>query len=402
MSYKISTRLQYGSVTLLLYTCVFLSSCSSSNKPVNPTNMPVPVNLYTLHMQAANYYDEYPGNVVALSQVDLRAEVEGYITGIYFTEGEHIRKGQKLYEIDKRKYQASYDQASANVKVAEANLDQMQKDADRYIYLNQHDAVAKQTLDHAMTSLANAKNQLAAAKQDMVRAQTDLKFSSITAPFDGTIGLSQVKLGTLASPGQTILNTVSTDDPMAVDFVVNEKQVGRFIKLQQFGSKPGDSLFTIITPDNNVYQYPGKISVIDRGIDPQTGTIKIRLVFPNQQSGLRAGMSCIVRVHNQDTKDQMIIPSKAIVEQMGEYFVFVAKDTVLPEPKDKKEEQKGPAPHLKASQKKVNLGQTIGANVIVKTGLDEGDRVIVDGVQKLRDGSVIMVAEKPAGGAGAH
>ncbi len=385
-------------IFLLPAASILLFSCGGS-KPVNPAGMPVPVNLYTVHMQQASYYDEFPANVVALSQVDLRAEVEGYITGMFFKEGEHVRKGQALYEIDKRKYKASYDQASANVKVAQANLEQAQKDADRYIYLNEHDAVAKQTLDHALTTLQNAKSQVTASKQDLVRAQTDLKFSSITAPFDGTIGLSQVKLGTLVSPGQTILNTVSTNDPMAVDFVVNEKQLSYFITLQQKGNHPADSIFKILMPDNTPYPIPGHISVIDRGVDPQTGTIKIRTVFANPTSALRSGMSCTIRVHNQDLQDQLIIPMKAVVEQMGEYFVYVSKDTVINN-NTSTEAGKGPAPHLKAAQRKVMLGQAIGSNVIVKSGIQEGDQLIVDGVQKLHDGSVIMIGEKPKAAAG--
>jgi membrane fusion protein (multidrug efflux system) len=193
---------------IVLAFSLALASCQPElNK--SAVGMPVSVNLYHVDLQNALYNDEYPGNVVALSQVDLRAEVEGYITGILFTEGQAVRKGQLLYEIDKRKFLANYEQANANVKVAQSNLEQVQKDADRYEYLNQHDAVAKQTLDHALTALQNAKNQLTAAKQDMIKAQTDLKFSSINAPFDGTIGLSQVKMGTLVSPGQTILNTIS-------------------------------------------------------------------------------------------------------------------------------------------------------------------------------------------------
>lgn len=224
----------FSGIGTLFIGSIFLLSCGTSKeKKGNPADAAVPVNLYQAQYQKALYYDTYPGTVTALSQVDIRPEVEGYITGIYFKEGDHVKKGQKLYEIDRSKYEASYQQSVSAVRVAQSNLDQAQKDADRYIYLNQHDAVAKQTLDHAMTTLQNAKNQLADARQGMVKAQTDLKYSIITAPFDGTIGLSQVKIGTTVSVGQTILNTISTDDPMAVDFVINEQQLPRFIKLQQ-------------------------------------------------------------------------------------------------------------------------------------------------------------------------
>ena len=375
-----------------------LSACGDQ-KPAasNPANMPVPVNLYEVQPERALYYDKFPGTVTALMQVDIRAVTEGYVTGIFFKEGEHVKKGQRLYSIDDSKYRASVNQAHANVEVAQSNLDQAQKDADRYIYLNQHDAVAKQILDHATTTLQNAKNQLTAAKQDLVKAQTDLKYAIITAPFDGTIGISQVKLGNTIVPGQTVMNTISTDDPMAADFLINEKQIPRFNALQRGNFNAADSIFTMLMPDGSLYPQPGKISVIDRGVNPQTGAITVRLVFANPASMLKSGMSCTVRVKNTDTSAQVLIPAKAIVEQMGEYFVYVAKDTAIAAPSGKDDKQPAQAatvsPH--ALQRKVTLGQAIADRVIVLSGVEPGDKVIVDGVQKLHDGSAI----KPGGGA---
>ncbi len=393
-------------IGLVLLGSISLWSCGSggdkSKAGNNPANAPVPVTLYETHLQPVVYYDQFPGTVTALMQVDIHAETEGYVTGVNFTEGSHVHKGQVLYEIDKSKYQASYDQAMANVRSAQETEAQSQKDADRYNYLNQHDAIAKQVVDHALTTLNTSKNQVNAAKQDLKKAQTDLNYATIKAPFDGTIGISQVKLGNTVTAGQTVLNTISTDDPMAVDFVVNEKQVPRFIKLKQKSGDGGDSLFTVLMPDNTLYTGLGKISVIDRGVDPLTGTIKIRVVFPNKDGLLRAGMSCTMRVHNEDDQPQLIIPSKAIVEQMGEYFVYIAKDTTINDSKDKKKDDAAKGPAVKAAQRKIMLGQTIGANVVVKSGLTEGDKVITDGVQKLHDGSIVTTQNKPgpqAGGA---
>ena len=366
-----------------------LLSCGDAKKDApNPASMPVPVNMVKVLSERALYYDKIPGTVVALNQVDIRPVVQGYITGIFFKEGTHVKKGEKLYSIDDSKYQASVNQAEANVRVAESNLDQAQKDADRYNYLNEHDAVARQILDHAMTTLQNAKNQVTSAKQDLAKARTDLGYATIRAPFDGTIGISQVKLGNAVNAGQTILNTVSTDDPMAVEIVVNEKQIPRFLKLEQLKSGEADSIFTLVMPDNSIYNKPGRISFIDRGVNPQTGTIIIRLSFPNESSLLRAGMSCTVKVRNDDTSMQLLVPAKSVVEQMGEYFVYVAKDTLVPST-DTTHKGAQPAPALKASQRKVMLGQTIADKVIVKKGLIGGEDIITDGVQKLHDGSLV-------------
>ncbi len=354
-----------------------LAIFSCQQKPP-ATNPPTPVNLATVKSQSVLYYDDYPATTQALSSVDLHAQVTGYVTAILFTEGTHVHKGQRLYEIDERLFKASYDQAAANVKVAEGNQQQAQQDADRYQYLIQHNAVAKQTLDHAMIALQNAKNETAAAEQALKTAATNLTYSIITAPFDGTIGFSQVKLGNLVTASSTILNTVSSDNPMAVDFLINEAQLNHYEGLQHDKQHRLDSLFTIILPDHSIYPHTGKISVIDRAVDPQTGTIRVRLEFTNPKLDLRAGMSCVVRVHNLEQTPQIVIPSRAIVEQMGEYFVYLAqKDSAL-----------------KAVQVKVETGQTIGGNILIRSGLKDGDNIVVDGVQALHDGSPITTANR--------
>ena len=385
---------------IVFAACATLFSC---NKKVAPPVPPTPVNLFTVRSQQVLYYDNFPATVQALSQVDLRPQVQGYITGIFFTEGTHVNKGQKLYEIDGRLYQAAYDQAAANLKVAQGNQLQAQQDADRYTFLNSQDAVAKQLYDHAIIALQNSKGQVAAAQEAVNSAKINLTFSIITAPFDGTIGFSQVKMGNTVTPGQTILNTVSTDDPMAVDFLINEAQLTHYQNLQQSKTAVADSLFTISLPDRSIYPYPGKISVIDRSVDPQTGTIRIRLEFPNPKHSLRSGMSCIVRVHNQETTPQMVIPGKAVVEQMGEYFVFIVKDTLIVSAEDSARKQKessdtAKGPKLRAFQRKIQLGQTIDDHVVIKGGIEDGDEIVVDGVQALHEGSKVAVSKKQPGG----
>jgi len=375
-----------------------MGACKKKQPPQNPE---VPVNLYKVKAKRVQYFDKYPSTTQALSQVNLLPQVTGAITGIYFKEGAHVSKGEKLYEIDKRLYEAAYDQAIANLQVQQGNLVQAKQDADRYEYLNKYNAVAKQQYDHAMITLDNAKNTVKAAEQAVKTAKTNLNYAVVYAPFDGTIGFSMVKMGDVVNPGSTILNTVSTDNPMAVDFLINEKQLPHFEKMQ-LSKKPVDSLFTILLPDNTLYAELGKLAVIDRAVDPQTGSIRIRLVFDNPQKILRAGMSCNVRVHNQDTGPQLVLPGKAVVEQMGEYFVYVAKDSVILTHADTVNHVTNPKPKLVASQKKVQPGQTIGGNVVIKSGIMEGDRVVVDGVQSLHDGSQITTANKvgPSGGRG--
>lgn len=391
---------------IFIISSAFFISCGKK-KPAQTGTPEVPVNLYTVQSQSVLYYDQYPSTVQALNQVNIVSQVQGYVTNIYAKDGSDVKKGQLLYEIDRRIYQAAYDAAVANLRVAQGNQEQAQQDADRYVYLNNYHAVAKQLYDHAVITLQNSKSQVEAAQESVNSAKANLGYSIITAPFSGTIGFSQVKLGNVATVGSTILNTISTNDPMAVDFVVNEKQLPHFENLQNGKEKMPDSLFTILMPDNSLYQYQGKISVIDRAVDPQTGSIRIRLVFPNPQHLLKAGMSCVVRVHNQDTKPQLVVPAKAVVEQMGEYFVYVAKDTVMNDNRDSsstntntntnaQSKDSSNIPRLVAIEKKVQTGQTIGANMVIKGGIEAGDKIVVDGVQTLHSGARITTANKVA------
>ncbi len=384
--------------------CVILSACQKKQPPPNPE---VPVNLMKLKPKQVLYYDKYPATTRALNQVNLLPQVSGAITGMFFTEGTEVSKGQKLYEIDERLYKAAYDQAVANLNVSESGLVEAQQDADRYVYLNKYNAVAKQQYDHAVITLEQAKNTVKASEQAVKTAKTNLTYATVYAPFTGTIGISQVRLGEVVSPGVTTLDTISTDNPIAVDFIINEKNLPFFEKLQHNKIKV-DSLFSLLMPDNSLYGHLGKLSIIDRAVDSQTGSIRVRLVFDNPDFYLRPGMSCVVRVHNQDLGPQLVLPNKAVIEQMGEYFVYVAKDTLIKVSPDslKKMDKKAAAdankPKLIAVQKKVQTGQVIGADIIIKSGIKAGDRIIVDGLQSLHDGVRITTANKvgPGGGRG--
>ena len=242
----------------------------------------------------ATFYDEYPATVVALQQTEIRPQVTGYITGIHFEDGARVQKGQKLYSIDQQLYSANVEQAVANLKVQETNLVKAQKDADRYHELLRQDAIARQQVDYADAALEAAKKQVEAAKANVSALRANLGFASITAPFTGTIGISQVRTGTSVVAGQSVLNTLSTNDPMAVDFAIEQSQAYRFT--QMLGkTSAGDSLFSIAF-GKDVYPRYGRLNLVDRAVDPQTGTIRVRLEFANPENRLRPGMSTTVRV----------------------------------------------------------------------------------------------------------
>jgi membrane fusion protein (multidrug efflux system) len=360
------------------YIYLFVIACLTSllgiacgrDKAQQKTVSAVSVTVYKIIPETAQYYDIYPATVTPLNQVDVRSEVSGYLKDIYFKDGQHVTKGMKLYGIDQQQYIGAYDQAVANLNVAKANLIKAQQDADRYQELAKNDAIARQVLEHSEADLQTAKMQVAASENNVKVVETNLRYSIIYAPFDGSIGISLVKLGSSISAGQTLLNTISSDNPMAVDISVDEKQINRFMDLLQKKTNNSDSTFSLVLPDKTIYPYLGKIVLIDRAVDSQTGTIKTRVVFSNPKNNLRAGLTCNMRILNQNANNTILIPFKAVVEQMGEYFVFVVNNN-------------------KVTQRKISIGIQINDKIIVREGLQAGEIVVTQGTQKLRDNAVV-------------
>src|SRR5690606_40339663 len=254
-----------------------------------PQATPVTIEVVTEEIVAG--MDAYPGSVVPLNETDLRAEVSGYITAIFVADGASVSKGQKLYEIDRTRYEAAAQQAKAALAIAEANFDRIKRDVGRYRKLAEQDAIARQTLDYAETDLNNAEAQVASAKAALVTATTNLNRSTIVAPFSGTLGISQVRAGALVTAGSTLLNTISSTSPIAVDFAVNQRNIQQFVDLQKQGNVEKDSVITLTFAGGTIYPQPGKITVIDRAVDANTGTITVRATFANPDGLLRAGMN---------------------------------------------------------------------------------------------------------------
>jgi membrane fusion protein (multidrug efflux system) len=363
----------------LLIAAVFIIvvACGKPNGQAPQGPPPVNVSVQQIKEVKTSYYDEYPVIVKALNETELRPQVNGYITGIHFTEGQKVKKGDKLYSIDQQQYEAAYQQAQANLAVQEANFVKAQKDVARYRELAKNDAIAKQQVDNAEAAYSAAQKQVDAARATVRSVQTNVRYSTIVAPFDGTIGISNVRLGAAVSAGQTLLNTVSSDDPIGADITVDQQEIVRFAQLQARPAVKDDSTF-VLSFAGEAYPHPGKIAVIDRAVDQNTGSIRMRLVFPNPGHILRSGMSGQLRVLTSSAGNSIVIPYKAVTEQLGEFFVYVT------------------APENKVTQRKVILGKQIGRNVIVRDGLKDGETIAVEGVQNLREGSSINVGAPAA------
>ena len=357
---------------IILYMVVMACGSKSQQRSGPP---PTGVMTQSVIKTDAAYYEEYPAIVRALNEVELRPQVSGYITGIHFKEGDQVVKGQKLYSIDQQQSAATYQQALANLSVQEANLEKSKKDVERYRELDQQDAIAKQQVDYAEATYAAAQKQVDAAKATVQAVQTNVRYTTIVAPFNGTIGISQVRLGASVSPGQTLLNVISSDDPIAVDITVDQQNIYRFTQLLNAKPSKTDSTFRL-SFKNEVYPEYGSMVIIDRAVDPQTGSIKMRLNFPNSNHALRPGMSGTILVLTK-APQSIVIPYKAINEQLGEFFVYMPDSS-------------------RATQRKVTLGKAVGKNIIVTSGLTEGETIIVEGIQNLREGAPIVISNSTA------
>lgn len=357
---------------------ITLASCGGNNQQAQMgfgADGPVWIKDTVVTETDAKFDQEYPGTTVSFNQVNLIPQVTGYISAVYFQDGQNIVKGQRLYKIDAQVYDANVANAQANVAVQEANLVKAQKDADRYHALAANDAVAKQLVDNADAALAAAQKQVAAAEAQVRSLNSNVKFTTIYAPFSGTIGISQVKPGMAVFAGQTVLNTVSTNSPMAVDFNIDQSELLKYEGLRKSGtSNIGIDLGT--TP----YAGKGKIAMIDRAVNGQTGTIKVRLSFANGSNDLKPGMNVTVKVPNSDAKS-LVIPYKAVVEQLGEFFVYVIKSDST------------------VTQTHVQLGTALGSTVVVKNGLEAGQSIVTEGTQKLKEGAKITLAPPAAASA---
>lgn len=365
--------------TLLLLwgsSAALLAACGTKKAPDAAKAGPPPaiaVAVYRVQRQPVVGTDTYPGTVVPLDQVEIRAEVGGFLKELYVKDGQHVTKGQPLYGIDRTRYQAAYNQALATLQTAQTNYVRVAKDNDRYRRLAALDAISKQQVDVSTADLANAASQIGAGRAGLSTAALDLGHAVLRAPLAGTIGIAQVKQGGLVTLGTTLLNTLSAENPIGVDFAVTEAEIPRFVKLQRDRRALRDSVFTLDLDGNQHYATPGKIVTIDRALDPQTSTLKVRAQFANPRRVLKAGMTASLQVLNTDVGNQLVIPGKAITEQMGEFYVYVVGDS------------------SRVHQRKVVTGTQVKDLVVVRSGLKANEVIVSDGLQNLQDGAKIRV-----------
>ena len=314
---------------------------------------------------------EYSGFVEAQNEVQMKARVTGMITEKYVNGGDKVEKGQLMFVIDPRTYQATSWNYQAQVASAQADLSRVRRDADRYQKLYEQGAISKQTLDNTMAELEQSEAKVEAQKALLSSAQVDLGETNVVAPFSGKVSANDLAVGTFVTAGTTVLATISNSDPVRVKFSLAEAEYLKLVATKAAdGTAPLENL-TIVLADGSTYPLKGKLTQVDRSISEGTGTLTLKAEFDNPDKVLLPGMFAHLQANVGTKKDALLVPQRAVTEIMYKSFVYVVNS------------------ENKVEMKEVKLGARVGRLWVVESGLDGTENIIVEGTQKVKKGSVV-------------
>ena len=378
---RVAAGISVISLSLLVAGC-------SAPRPQPQTPPPV-VKVVPVAQQDVPVYGEWIGTLDGMVNAEIRAQVSGYLLSQHYTEGSLVRKGQLLFALDPRPFQAVLDQAkgqlaqaNAQELQAEANQGKSQLDVNRYTPLAKAKAITEQDLDNAIQSNLAAKAQVEAAKAAIVAdnaavasAELNLGFTNIRSPIDGIAGLALAQVGSLINAGSTGLTTVSTVDPIKTYFTVTEQEYLRYVRMNPVESEreahSRQIELGLVLADGTVYPHKGQFYVADRQVNPQTGAIRLAGLFPNPGNILRPGQYGRVRAATEIRRNALLVPQRAVTELQGRYQVAVvdAANSV--------------------QIRQVTVGERSDSMWIIEDGLKPGERVVVEGIQQIRPNLVV-------------
>jgi RND family efflux transporter MFP subunit len=323
---------------------------------------------------------QWVGTLNGVQNAQVRARETGYLQTIAYQQGGYVKKGDLLFEIDPRPFIAALDQAKSQLQEAQATLLGVELDAKRAKELFQGKVISEQEYTNKTQAYETKLAAVAAAQAAVDDAQLNLSYTKILSPLDGIAGQQQAQIGDLVGTGaNTVLTTVSQVDPIWCYFPISEQGywlfADRFKEMMAIPEDKRPEKAELILPDGSTYKHKGKFSFVDRQVDPKTGTIQIAVSFPNPELTLRPGQYATVRAEVDRIPDALLIPRQAVSELQGSDQVGIVN------------------PDGKAEIRAVTLGPIYGQMVVVKEGLKLGDKVIVEGFQRVRQG--IAVTAKP-------
>jgi membrane fusion protein (multidrug efflux system) len=329
---------------------------------------------------------ELVGQTKGSQDVDIRARVEGFLEAVSFTEGSIVRKGQVLYRIDPKSFEAALTNAKADLATAQARLAKTTNDVNRYRPLVAQQAVSQQELDNAVSAQTAAQAQVEAQKAKVEQEQIDLGYTTVTSPIDGLVGTTQVKTGNLVGRGEaTLLTTISELDPILFRAGLSEAEYLRLSRrAEELKKERGGAAvpITLVLADGTEHPYPGRLDVIERAVDAATGTLTIQFKFPNPGGLLRPGQYGRAQFILETRKGALLVPQRAVQEVQNLYSVAVVGSD------------------NKVQFRNVTVGPRVGSLWLIADGLKPGERVVVEGMQRVRDGAPVTPKDAPPSSAG--
>ena len=358
----------------VLVAAAFLCFAGCQQKP-RATPPPPVVEVAAVTQADVPVYHEWIGTLDGLVNATIRAQVTGYLIAQDYREGEVIKKGDLLFEIDPRPFQATLDQANGQLAQAEARLGKTELDVKRYAPLVKKKAISQEEYDDAVQANLEAKAAVLSATAQAEQARLNLGFTRITSPIDGTGSIAKGQIGDLVGPATGELATVSTIDPIKAYYNVTEQAYINFARLYLKENDRQERLkqleIQLILADGTVYPLAGKIYAPDLQIGATTGALRLEALFPNPDHTLRPGQFVRVRVKFDTRRGALMVPQRAVSELQGAYQVDLvdAENKVHVQP--------------------VRVGERSGSLWIIEQGLELGQRVVVEGLQKVRDGVTV-------------
>jgi len=376
-----SVRAKLFSLPLLACALLAVAACDDKKQAGPPPSGPIEVTVVTLAPRPVPLFTELPGRTVAFRMAEVRPQVSGIVLKRMFTEGGDVAAGQQLYQIDPATYRAALGSAQADLAKARAGLKSVEAKAARYADLVQINAVSRQDYDDVVASLDQAKAQILVAQAEVDTARINLDYTKVYAPIAGRIGKSNVTEGALVTANQaSALAAVTQLDPIYVDVSQSSSELIRLRRAAGQG-QPADQAAVTLTLDgtSQPYDVAGKLEFSDVTVDPSSGSVQLRAVFPNPHHDLYPGLFVRARVEQGRLDQAILVPQRALVHAAdGSATVWVvgADSKVAPRP--------------------VEIGQSVGDGWLVKSGVQAGDQVVVEGLQKIRPGADVRpVAAKP-------
>jgi membrane fusion protein, multidrug efflux system len=361
---------------------LLLSACGEAEQTPAAAPPPPVVSVVEVEPQDVTPSAQFVGRVVVIDQVDLRARVQGFLEQRLFTEGQDVKKGDLLYVIEQPPFEAQVAEAQADVARAEASVAETKATLERVQEASTSGAVSKQEVDQATANDQRAQAEVLAAKAQLQIAELNLSYTEISAPIDGRIGLTTYTIGNLVGPDSGVLATIVSEDPIYVTFPVSTRVILDVRQRAAQAGRPAEFVVRAQLPDGTTYAHPGKVNFLDIQADQTTDTITVRAEFPNPEGLLVDGEFVNVRVERDQPEERLVVPQPALqLDQAGSYVLLVnSQDEV--------------------EQRRVQTGQAYAGNLVVESGLQAGDRVIVEGIQKIRPGMKVqanVVQPSPSG-----